>query len=111
MRKEIVDNETDRYTMGRFLNENISKNCSRIHVASGYFNPSGFNILKSALWEAAKSPNFGMRLLFGKDAIHKEYEKSEVLGSEGVQASFAEELDSLQIGDTSKKLIDDLISF
>ena len=111
IRKEIVDNETDHYTMGRFLNENISKSSCRVDVASGYFNPSGFNILRSSLWEAAKSPNFGMRLLFGKDAIHKEYEKSEVLGSEGIQTSFVEELDSLQIGDSSKKLIDDLVEF
>ena len=110
-KKEIVDNETDRYTMGQFLSENISENSCRIDVASGYFNPSGFNILRKSLWEASKSDGFSMRLLFGKDAVHREYERSEVLGNYGVQTTFTEELDSLQIGDSSARLIDDLVSF
>lgn len=106
-----MDNETDQYTMGQFLSENIGNNSRQIDIATGYFNPSGFNVLRSALWAAAKSKNFAMRLLFGKDAIHKEYEKREVLGTDGVQSTFIEELDSLQIRGDSARLIDDLVAF
>jgi superfamily II DNA or RNA helicase len=111
IKREIIDNETDQYTMGQFLCENISENYPRVDIATGYFNPSGFGILRSALWDAAKSKDFRLRLLFGRDAIHREYEKSEVLGTGGIQPTFVEELDSLQIGSDSAKLIDDLVAF
>ena len=113
MKKEIVDNETDNYTMGRFLTENISKENSKIDIASGYFNPSGFNILRKALWEATKSPDFAFRLLFGRDATRREYTSSEIFGSSPSKDDqpLTEEIDSLKISERSAEIIDDLIKF
>lgn len=111
MKKEIVDNETDNYTMGRFLTENISNESSKIDIASGYFNPSGFNILRKALWEATKSPDFAFRLLFGRDATRREYTSSEIFGSSTEDQPLTEEIDSLKISERTAEIVDDLIKF
>jgi ERCC4-related helicase len=114
MKKEIVDNETDNYMMGQFLNENISKQNSKIDIASGYFNPSGFNILRKSLWEASKSPQFAFRLLFGKDATRREYSSSEIFGSSNLpdaEQPLSEEIDNLKISEKSAEIVDDLIKF
>ena len=106
MKKEIVDNETDNYTMGRFLNETIADSSSRIDIASGYFNATGFNILRSSLWQAAKSANFQLRLLFGREAIQKRTMEE---GPEEI--ALREELDSMDVSEHHAQLVDDLIKF
>jgi len=106
MKKEIVDNETDNYTMGEFLNENISSGSSKIDVASGYFNATGFAILRSSLWKAAQTSDFRMRLLFGRGAIHER-----TIEGSREDLSMTEELDSLAVSEKYAELVDDLIKF
>lgn len=106
MKKEIVDNETDNYTMGQFLKENIADSSSRIDVASGYFNATGFGILRSSLWRAAKSTNFRLRLLFGREAIQKR-----TIEASPEDFALKEELDSMAVSEQHAELVDDLIKF
>lgn len=106
MKKEIVDNETDRYTMGDFLNERISNRSSKIDVASGYFNATGFSILRSSLWKAAESSDFRLRLLFGREAI-----QNKTIEDPSEELPITKELDSLTISERYAELVDDLIKF
>ncbi len=66
MKKEIVDNETDSYTLADFIREALQQT-RRVDIATGFFNVSGFAKIKDELWQAVKQPNFSMRLLFGKE--------------------------------------------
>jgi len=106
LKKEIVDNETDRYTMAQFLNESISNKSSKIDVASGYFNSTGFSILRSSLWTAAQSRDFRMRLLFGREAI-----QDKTIEGSPEDLSMREELDSLAVSERYAELVDDLVKF
>jgi superfamily II DNA/RNA helicase len=108
MKKEIVDNETERYTMADFLKEALPKT-KKLDVASGFFNVSGYAKVKEELWKASKQLGFTMRLLFGKESPPTEttdttppMEQDTVLDNE---------LDSLAISVESARLIDDLIEF
>ena len=108
MKKEIVDNEMDDYTMADFLNENIPQGIPKIDVASGYFNSAGFGAIRSALWAVSQSPKFRMRLLFGREAIHR---SAGILDAPGREEGLAEEIEEEDISEKSAELIDDLISF
>lgn len=106
MRKEIVDNETDSYTMARFLNESIPNSLSGLDIASGYFNATGYSMLRSSLWQAAKSSEFRFRLLFGREAIQNRMTEEDV-GELGIK----EELDALVVSERHAELLDDLVKF
>jgi superfamily II DNA/RNA helicase len=108
MKKEIVDNETDSYTMGEFIKEAL-KRTKKIDVASGFFNVSGYGKVREELWASSKQPNFGMRLLFGRETPM--IESPELSKCEGQDETLNSELDKLAISVESAKLIDTLIDF
>lgn len=118
-RKEIIDNETDRVTMGDFLNGAISKGTERLDICTGYFNVSGFSILKDRLWNASKQNSFQMRLLFGRETISREgYAKSSLRDKEdddsednSPESSVGKEIENLDINEQSAALVDNLIQF
>jgi len=107
VKKEIVDNETDNYTMADFLRQALQQT-EKIDIASGYFNVSGFSKIKDQLWKVAKQPNFIMRLLFGREITPP---PQSTLGYVGLETSLTSELDELSITEKSAKLIDNLIKF
>lgn len=111
MKKEIVDNETDSYTMAQFLNEALKRNSGPISIASGYFNVEGFAKIRDALWEAAKRNDFIMRLLFGREAISRKETAESIEARDIAETSLINELDNLTIDEQSARLVDDLISF
>jgi len=108
MKKEIVDNETDSYTMANFLKETLQKT-RKVDVASGFFNVSGFAKVKDELWQAAKQPNFNMRLLFGKETPITE--NPDLANCIDIDTTLNEELAKLAITEETAKLIDNLIDF
>jgi superfamily II DNA or RNA helicase len=109
LKKEIVDNETDGYTMADFLRQALLQT-QRVDVASGYFNASGFSRVKDQLWQASKQPSFGMRLLFGREATHRAQDVEEIEHA-GLETTLTSELDQLTITEASARLIDNLIEF
>lgn len=111
MRKEIVDNESDSYTMAQFLNEALKRNGGPVSIASGYFNVEGFARVRDNLWEAAKQNNFLMRLLFGREATSRKDTAVSIEPSDIAETSLINELDKLTIDEQSAKLVDDLINF
>ena len=110
-KKEIVDNETEDYTMGKFLNEAISRNIGPISVATGYFNVAGFARVRDNLWKIGNRNDFSFRLLFGKEATSGEENLESFYLTDITESSLINELDGLTIDEQSAKLIDDLISF
>src|SRR5690606_11359875 len=78
MRKEIIDNQKDLYTMSRFLNEELQneRNKGRLSISSGFFNVGGYQLIRDSLWKFSKQPNFNLRLLFGKQAISIKEDKT-----------------------------------
>ncbi len=118
-KKEIVDNETDKFTMGDFLNAEITKGTSKLDVCTGYFNVSGFSILKDRLWNVTKLSEFRMRLLFGRETISKEkittsldFKVDDEETEEKIpEASVSEEIESLDITEQSANLVENLINF
>jgi superfamily II DNA/RNA helicase len=108
MKKEIVDNETDGYTMADFIRETLQRT-RKVDIASGFFNVSGFAKVKEELWQAAKHPNFNMRLLFGKETPITE--NPDLANCIDVDTTLNEELARLAITEETAKLIDNLIAF
>ena len=108
MRKEIVDNETDRYSMANFLRENLPAT-SKLDIASGFFNVSGFAKIREELWATSKQPNFSMRLLFGRETEINETHEN--MNCEGKDPTIKDELSSLDITEKTAHLIDNLIDF
>jgi superfamily II DNA/RNA helicase len=108
MKKEIVDNETDSYTMADFIREALQRT-RRVDIATGFFNVSGFAKIKDELWQAVKQPNFSMRLLFGKETHISE--NPDIADCVDVDATLNEELAKLDITEETAKLIDNLIAF
>lgn len=108
MKKEIVDNESDSYTMAHFIRE-ILPRTRKLDVASGFFNVSGFARIKEELWATAKQPGFNMRLLFGREAqINETPETANCIGKD---TTLNDELSHLAITEQTAKLIDNLIDF
>ena len=108
MKKEIVDNETDRYTMADFLKGALQRT-RRVDIASGFFNVSGFAKIKNELWQASKQPDFNMRLLFGKEASITE--NPDLANCIDLDTTLNEELTKLAITEETAKLIDNLIEY
>ena len=108
MKKEIVDNETDSYTMADFIKEALQRT-KKVDIASGFFNVSGFAKVKDQLWQAAKQPNFNMRLLFGKETPITE--NPDLINCIDIDTTLNEELAKLAITEETAKLIDNLIAF
>ena len=108
MKKEIVDNETDSYTMARFLIETLPRT-RRVDIASGFFNVSGYARIRDELCSAAKQPGFNMRLLFGREVSMNE--TPEIVNCVGQDTTMNEELSQLAITEQTAKLIDNLIEF
>ena len=46
-KKEIIDNEKDKYTMSQFLEFQLNyvNNKGELDISSGYFNISGYDLL------------------------------------------------------------------
>jgi superfamily II DNA/RNA helicase len=108
VKKEIVDNETDSYTMAHFVKESLGKT-RKVDIASGFFNVSGFARVKDELWSAAEQPNYNMRLLFGKEIqINDNPNLSTCID---LDDSLNEELKKLAINEVTAKLIDNLIDY
>jgi superfamily II DNA/RNA helicase len=108
MKKEIVDNESENYTMANFIRESLPTT-KKFDVASGFFNVSGFAKIKNELWATSKQPGFNMRLLFGREAQINE--TPETIDCDGKDKTLNEELTNLAITEQTAHLIDDLISF
>jgi len=108
MKKEIVDNETDSYTMADFIREALQRT-RKVDIASGFFNVSGFAKVKEELWQAAKQPSFNMRLLFGKETPITE--NPDLANCIDIDTTLNEELAKLAITEETAKLIDNLIAF
>ena len=104
-KKEIIDNETDKYVLSEFLNQNVRKH-GEIDIATGFFNIGGYIQVGDALNTMIDKQNSKFRLLFGKESMSGiepdkiEY-KDTVLG----------ELDSLVIDEGKKESVDGLIRF
>ena len=119
MRKEIIDNQKDLYTMSRFLNEELQneRNKGRLSISSGFFNVGGYHLLRDSLWRFSKLPSFDLRLLFGKEAINPEDDKMtfeelvEQLPPTQSEMDLQSELNKLDLEWESAKLVDDLINF
>jgi hypothetical protein len=73
LKKEIIDNQKDNYTMSQFLNDQLNHNgnTGEMEVSTGYFNISGYKLLSKSLWRFSKTSKFRLRLLFGKEAIRQ----------------------------------------
>ena len=110
MKKEIVDNETEKYTMSDFLNEVIRNNDGSISIASGYFNVGGFERIRSQLWEKTKHDDFDLKLLFGREVMNRE-DSGLHLSAGAVETPLLGELESLSIDEKSAMMVDDLIRF
>jgi superfamily II DNA/RNA helicase/HKD family nuclease len=108
MKKEIVDNETEDYTMADFLAEALRKT-KKFDIASGFFNVSGYARIKEHLWQASKQLGFNMRLLFGKEASLTE--NPHLTKCIDLDNTLDEELASLAISAESATLIDELVEF
>lgn len=119
MRKEIIDNQKDLYTMSQFLNEELQneRNKGRLSISSGFFNVGGYQLIRDSLWKFSKQPNFNLRLLFGKEAISIKEDKTtfeelvERLPDTQNELDLQSELNRLDLEWESAKLIDDLIHF
>jgi superfamily II DNA/RNA helicase len=108
MKKEIVDNETENYTMARFLTETLPRT-RKVDIASGFFNVSGYAKIRDQLWSASKQQGFNMRLLFGREVSVDE--TPETVNCVGQDTTMNEELSKLAITEQTAKLIDNLIEF
>lgn len=112
---EIIDNEKDGYTMSKFLIEELqnSRNKGSLAISSGYFNVEGYKLIRDALWQYSKQPNFNLRFLFGKEAIEAEEnaksfeEKMEQMPERDIRS----EISTLDMGVESAETVDDLIRF
>jgi len=108
MKKEIVDNETDRYTMAAFIRDALQRT-KKVDIASGFFNVSGFAKVKDELWQASKQQDFDMRLLFGREASIME--NPDLANCIDLDTTLSEELTKLAITEEAAKLIDNLIEY
>jgi len=108
MKKEIVDNETDSYTMANFIREALQRT-RKVDIASGFFNVSGFAKIKNELWQTSKQPDFNMRLLFGKETPITE--NPDLANCIDLDTTLNEELTKLAITEETAKLIDNLIAY
>lgn len=108
MKKEIVDNETDSYTMADFIRE-VLQRTRRVDITSGFFNVSGFARIKTELWEAARQPGFNMRLLFGRET--PAVGAPDASNCVGQETTLNEELTQLAITEETARLIDNAIEF
>ena len=129
MKKEIIDNQKDNYTMSQFLNKELKNNgnTGELDISTGYFNISGFKLLSESLWKFSNLPDFRLRLLFGKEAISQEknsenFEKRvETLSHEmlavnphienGVESSLKDEINAMNFAEEPVNIINDLITF
>lgn len=66
--REIIDNETDDYSMSKFLNHTIPK-YTNVDIATGFFNIGGYSNVRGALEELADKPGGSFRLLFGRESM------------------------------------------
>lgn len=66
--REIIDNETNDYSMSKFLNQTIPKH-TRVDVATGFFNIGGYGSVQNVLEELVANPDGRFRLLFGRESI------------------------------------------
>ncbi len=67
-RKEIIDNESENNKLAHFINQSI--NNSDISIATGYFNLSGYNLIKDKLWNIVNNGK-QLRMIVGKEIIDK----------------------------------------
>lgn len=117
MKKEIIDNQKDHYTMANFLNEQLQSNLNKgqLWISSGFFNVGGYHLLRDSLNQFSTKKDFDMRLLFGKESITIEEDtKSFEELAERVQndeTPLQGELSKLDLEWESAKLVDDLIHF
>ncbi len=110
-KKEIVDNETEGYTMGEFLNETIQRNKGPISVATGYFNVAGYARVRDVLWKVGNYEGFDFRLLFGRESTSGEEALQSIYLTDVGETSLVNELEGLTIDEQTARLIDDLITF
>lgn len=102
--KEIIDNETDNYSMAMFLNKIIPEH-TMVDVATGFFNISGYGSVQDVLERSTQKPNGRFRLLFGKESI-----SSMDLSRDDHQHTLHADLE-LSVDERRKNLADALIKF
>lgn len=129
MKKEVIDNEKDGYTLANFLNEQIKNDRQgELDISSGYFNIRGYSLVSNSLHDLSKRIGFSFRLLLGKDAIKEDYnlksfeqqvidlssEKSndnEIITQSNYESSVEKELNSTELNKDSALVVNDLIEF
>lgn len=103
--KEIIDNETDDYSLSKFLNQTIPK-YSKVDVATGFFNIGGYENVSGVLDKLLEKPGGRFRLLFGKESV-----SGSDLDRDGLQDEMQADLESLDMNEGWKNRADALIQF
>ncbi|GIU71458.1 MAG: helicase [Candidatus Nitrosocaldaceae archaeon] len=104
IRKEIIDNESNDYKLANFINENI--NNSDIAIATGYFNLSGYNLVKDSLWRVIKK-NKEVRIIVGKEIVDSISNNDVKLDDPALRS----EIELEEISDRKAREVNDLINF
>ena len=103
---DIIDNREAR--MADVLNMNMPR-IDFLDVSSGYFEVSGYGMVREALEAAVADPSFTFRLMVGKDAIRppafdtfEEYSKRAAAYSETLKSNLEQgDLDGTSMGDVT----------
>ena len=106
---DIIDNR--EASMADALNVNLPR-INFLDISSGYFEVSGYGMVREALEAAATNPSFAFRLMVGKDAIRpptfdtfEEYRRH----AEMFPGTLKSDLDQQDLGDTSMNDVAGLI--
>lgn len=90
---DIIDNRN--ISMSDVLNSNLAR-IGYLDISSGYFDVSGYGMIRQQLENATRNNNFKLRLLLGKNAINPpEYETFEEYQNRA--KSIKDELDSKEL--------------
>lgn len=101
MKQSIIDNYNGN-DLASFLNHSI-QNKTDLDFATGYFNISGFNLLKDSLLPALSDPTRKFRLVIGNEVINEPKYRS--------YESLSMELEDSKYDEHSKNQVDELIKF
>lgn len=96
IKKDIIDNSGD-LTMSRILNSEIP-HARQFDISTGYFDVTGYGMLRKSLEGAVNDVSFFMRLLLGKEAI---------LPSKGSFEKYARQYNEIRKYESIKASLDD----
>jgi len=101
LKQNIIDNYNGN-ELASFLNQSI-QNKTNLDFATGYFNISGFKLLKDSLLSALSDPTCKFRLIIGNEVINEPKYRS--------YESLSIELEDSKYDEQSKNQVDELIEF